>query len=233
MTEFSVVPVDHVDIAYAPWQWPFASEHRHEIDAHFAQLQRTTPELWNGRILMLRNYTIAGRVFQGWSFEASFADLLAWRDWGFPDKTVNNFFAMGALRGSDGGFILGEMGGHTANAGKIYFPAGTPDPDDVRGDTVDLSGSLVREVAEEIGLTPADFTAEPGWFTVLGSRIAHMKLLQAAVSAAELRERILGLLVRQPQPELTSVHIVRGPADLTPAMPAFMAAFLTHIWTRA
>ena len=96
-----------------------------------------------------------------------------------------NCFAMGALRGNDGGFVLGEMAPHTANAGKIYFPAGTPDPTDVTSGTVDLVGSVMREVFEETGLTSADFVPEPGWVTVLaGPRIAHMKVLTAPVPAA-------------------------------------------------
>ncbi len=50
---------------------------------------------------------------------------------------------MGAVRASDGAFLLGVMGAHTANAGKIYFPAGTPDPDAMSsGETVDLAGSV-------------------------------------------------------------------------------------------
>jgi 8-oxo-dGTP pyrophosphatase MutT (NUDIX family) len=140
---------------------------------------------------------------------------------------------MGALRGSDGAFVLGEMGAHTANAGKIYFAAGTPDPEDVRDETVDLTGSLMREMAEETGLTHADFTADSGWFTVLaGPRIAHMKLLQAAVPAVELRERILDFIAHEAQPELSGVHIVRGPADLSPAMSDVVPAFLRQIWKK-
>jgi 8-oxo-dGTP pyrophosphatase MutT (NUDIX family) len=231
MTNISVVPIDRLDAGISSWQWPFASERRREIDAHFSGLKKQKPELWNGRVLMLREFAIAGRVFRGSFFETDFASLLAWRDWDFPDPAVKNCFAMGALRGSDGGFILGEMGAQTANAGKIYFPAGTPEPGDVRGEAVDLAGSVEREVAEETGLTPADFVAEPGWFTVLaGPRIAQMKVLNAPAPAAELRNRILGFLAGQAQPELSAIHIVREPADLSPAMPAFMAAFLTYIW---
>jgi 8-oxo-dGTP pyrophosphatase MutT (NUDIX family) len=233
MTDFSVVPVDRLVVGHSPWEWPFAHARRREIEAHFAGLKRARPALWNGRVLMLRDFVVDGRVFRGRFFETDFASLLAWRDWDFPDPMVKNSFAMGALRGSDGGFILGQMGAHTANAGKLYFPAGTPDLDDVKGGSVDLLGSITREVEEETGLTPADFKLEPGWFTVLaGPRIAHMKLLHASAPADELRKRILRFLTTQKQPELSSIHIVREPADITEAMPPFMGAFLRHVWRR-
>ena len=231
MTSFSVLPVDRLEMGHSSWEWPFAHARRQEIDAHFAQLQRGKPELFNGHVLMLREFTIENRVFRGRTFETDFGSLLAWRDWDFPDPTVKNVYAMGALRGSDGGFILGEMAAHTANAGKIYFPAGTPDPGDISGGSVDLLGSVIREMEEETGLTPADFAAGAGWFTVLaGPRIAQMKLLQARAPAEELRERIVNFLATQEQPELTGIHIVRGPDDLKDAMPPFMATFLRHVW---
>ena len=231
MTDISVVPIDRLELTYAPWKWSFADERRDEIDTHFAALRRKTPELWNGRVLMLRAFAIADRVFGGSYFETDFASFLAWRDWDFPDPAVMNCFAMGALRGSDGGFVLGEMAPHTANAGKIYFPAGTPEPEDIVGDGVDLNGSLLREVAEETGLTPQDFVPEPGWFTVLaGPRIAQMKILNASMPAAELRARILAHLAQERQPELAAVHIAHGPADIDPAMPDFVAAFLVYLW---
>ena len=231
MTEPSVVAVDRLVLAYSPWEWPFAHEHRREIDRHFAKLQRAKPALYNGRVLMLRDYALDARVFRGRWFETDYASLLAWLDWGFPDRTVNNSFAMGALRGSDGGFLLGEMGAHTANAGEIYFPAGTPEPEDVNRGSVDLLGSIMREVAEETGLTPSDVRPQPGWLTVLaGPRVAQMKLLQTAVPAVQLRERIVGFLATQEQPELAAIHVVQGAADLTDAMPPFVTAFLRHVW---
>ena len=231
MTSFSVLPIDHLELGHSSWEWPFARARRREIDAHFAQLQRGKPELFNGRVLMLRDFTIEDRVFRGGTFETDFASLLAWRDWDFPDPAVKNVYAMGALRGSDGGFILGEMAPHTANAGKIYFAAGTPDPGDIRGDSVDLLGSVMREVEEETGLTPADFVADAGWLTVLaGPRIAQMKLLQAKAPAEELRQRIVRFLATQKQPELSEIHIAAGPDDLNDDMPPFMAAFLSHVW---
>ena len=80
--------------------------------------------MWNGRVLLGRNPVFAGERFSASYFETDFASFLAWRDWGFPDKDVFNGFGMGALRCADGAFVLGEMGQHTANAGRIYFPVG-------------------------------------------------------------------------------------------------------------
>jgi len=234
MTTISVVPIDRLVLGHSRWEWPFAHERRVEIDAHFAGLKRVKPALYNGRVLMMRDFAIEGRIFHGHWFDTDFASMLAWRDWDFPDPGVRNAFGMGALRGSDGAFVLGEMSAHTANAGKIYFPAGTPEPHDVSGGIVDLPGSIAREVQEETGLTPADYTPAAGWFTVLaGPRVAQMKLLQAAVPAAELCDRIRAFLAKQREPELADMHIVRGPADITGAMPPFMVAFLQHVWERA
>ena len=160
-------------------------------------------------------------------FETNFASFLAWRDWGFPDNGVFNGFGMGALRSSDGAFLLGEMGDHTANAGRIYFPAGTPDLDDVRQDTVDIAGSVAREVEEETGLTPADYRAAADWDCVVsGAAIAMIRILDVDLDGEALRERIEANLARQPQPELCRIHLVRERRDLTAAMPRFVTAFV-------
>jgi hypothetical protein len=155
---------------------------------------------------------------------------MAWRDWNFPDTSVRNCFAMGAIRSADGAYLLGVMGTHTANAGRIYFPAGVPDPSDVEGDVVDLAANVAREVAEETGLTSAHVTAEPGWSAVFtGARIALMQLLQAREAAVELRARILDHIAREAKPELTDIRIVRSRADFDPMMPTFVTAYLEHV----
>jgi hypothetical protein len=231
MSEIPVVRVDRLELSVTPRQWPFALARRAEIDEHFAWQRQARPALFNGRVLLLHDHAIAGNAFRGRFFETDFASFLAWRDWGFPDAAVKNCFAMGALRGSDGSYLLGVMGGHTANAGQIYFPSGTPEPADLVGGRLDLDSNLAREVAEETGLHTDDVEAEAGWYTVsAGPRIALMKVLQAHEPAAALRARILAYLAGERQPELADIRIVRGRADVEVMMPPFVTAFLSHMW---
>jgi 8-oxo-dGTP pyrophosphatase MutT (NUDIX family) len=225
------LPVVHrvtaLDLALRPAPWPFAEQRRADIDAHFALKQGEKPQLFNGRVLLARHPVFSADRFSADFFETDFASFLAWRDWGFPDASVFNGFGMGALRCSDGAFVMGEMGRHTANAGRIYFPSGTPDLDDIRGDAVDIAGSVAREVEEETGLAPADYRAGAEWECVVsGVAVAMIRVLDVDGSGDALRARIEANLARQHQPELAAIHLVRGRGDLTAAMPRFVTAFI-------
>jgi len=227
MNDIPIIPLSRLDLRYEPAPWPFAIERRGEIDVHFEKLRAEKPLIWNGEVLLLRRGEIADGVLSGAYLKTDFASFISWRDWGFPDKTVRNCFPMAALRSSDGAFLLGVMGAHTATAGQIYFPAGTPDPSDIDGDRVDLERGVIRELIEETGLGAADIAAESGWFaTPLGQRLALMKIVQAKESAARLRERIRAFLAAQGQPELSGIHVVRNTDDLRPNMPPYVATFL-------
>jgi 8-oxo-dGTP pyrophosphatase MutT (NUDIX family) len=221
-----------VDLLFEPGLWRFETERRAEIDAHFAKSRAQTPELWNGRLLLMSRWTVEGSVFRGAYFETDFASLLAWRDFGFPDATTFNCFGMAALRSADGAYLLGEMAPTTANAGRIYFPAGTPDLADIRDGKVDLAGNVMRELAEETGLTAADVDVSAGWVGLWhGQRIALMRQMQAREDAAVLRERMREHAARDPHQELSDIHIVRSLADVDAArMPPWIVAYFRHLW---
>jgi 8-oxo-dGTP pyrophosphatase MutT (NUDIX family) len=219
--------VTQLDLKCTRWTWPFAEERRADIDTHFAHEQAEKPQLWNGRVLLGRNPVFSPDRFSADYFEADFASFLAWRDWGFADSQVFNGFGMGALRGSDGVFVLGEMAAHTANAGRIYFPSGTPDLDDLKGGMIDLAGSVAREVEEETGLTAADYWAAEHWDCVVsGAAIAIIRILNVDMPGEALRAKIEANLAMHQSPELAAIHLVRGPCDFSPAMPRFVTAFI-------
>ncbi|MBH5389462.1 NUDIX hydrolase [Bradyrhizobium diversitatis] len=227
MTSPVIHRVTTLDLTVRSIVWPFAEERRAEIAAHFAEKQRERPKIWNGRVLLGCDAAFNGGHLTATYFETDFASFLAWRDWGFPDKAVFNGFGMGALRASDGAFIMGEMAPHTANAGRIYFPSGTPDLDDVRDGALDIPGSVVRELGEETGLTAADYRIEPGWHCVVtGPTIAMLQVINLDMPGDMARARIEANLARETEPELSAIHLVRGTSDLRPSMPRFVTAFV-------
>jgi hypothetical protein len=225
----SVAHVDRLELALEPKPWTFADARRADIDANFAALQREKPALWNGRVLMLHRYTMKDGVFSGSYLETDYASFAAWQKWGMPEAGVYDCFGAAAVMAADGAFLLGRMGVQTFHAGHIYFPCGTPDPDDIVGARVDLDVSVARELKEETGLDIAGFTAEPGWTTVIdGALIAQIKVLKSNQNAEALRKRMLDHLAREKQPELSDILIVRGPGDFDPAMRRFVTAFLAQ-----
>jgi 8-oxo-dGTP pyrophosphatase MutT (NUDIX family) len=228
-----IAALDRIDIPFEPWSWRFAAERRGEIDAYFAELRRKRSGVWNGRILLLRRYTVFDQTLQGACFEADYASFCAWRAWNFPDSNVYNVFAAAALQSADGAFLVGEMASSTANAGLITFPCGTPEPDDLDASgRLDLTANLDRELMEETGLPIAGMKPEPGW-TMVRDRcyLAFLKVVAAPETADVLRARIMRHLGGEQRPEFVDIRIVRSAADLQPAMPPFMTAFLRDFWS--
>lgn len=223
----SISHIDRLDLSFTPRPWDFAIERRSEIDRFFASLRRDKPAIWNGRVLLLHHEVVTGRIFRGEYLETDFASFAAWRHWGSPRANVYNCFSAAAVRTADGAFLVGVMGPHTLNAGKAYFPCGTPDPNDIVGDKVDLELSVGRELYEETGLHVTEFASEPGWTMVAdGPLIAQIKVLHSKEASAVLRKRVLTHLASEPNPELADIRVIRESGDLDPAMPRFVSAFL-------
>lgn len=223
--------VTRVAIRFEPRPWQAAEPHRAQIAEHFRQFRACHAGVWNGRILLSRDHALADGVLTGSCFESDYATYLAWRDGVFADDTVKNCFGMGIIEASDGAYVLGVMGRHTANAGMAYFPAGTLEPDDLVDGCVDYEGSVGREVQEETGLAPHEYTAAPGWYVVFaGLRIAMGKLLRARDTGGALRARMLDHLAREAEPELSDILVVRDETDLTVPVPPHVPVFLRYAW---
>ena len=231
MTAPNVSHVERVDLAYSQKPWLFAQARRADIDAHFAARQGRNPALWNGRVLIMQEIAVQAGVLRGAFSETDFASFLAWIDWGRPPAGAWDCFAAAAIVCADNGWLTGLMAPHTANAGQVYFPCGTPDPNDVAGNRVDFDKSLARELTEETGLRVDEFDGEPGWtMAVDGPLVALIKVLRSREVAADLRERVLSHLAREAQPELSDIPVVRGPADLDARMRPYVVEFFKHRW---
>jgi 8-oxo-dGTP pyrophosphatase MutT (NUDIX family) len=234
--EPNIQTVTRIDYVLEDHIWAFAENRAAEIDAYWNSLLEKKPRLFNGRIMMMSSYRIdeedQGPVLRGTGFETDFKVFQAWRDFGFPDQSVINCFAMAALRSADGAFMLGRMGPQTAAAGRLYFPAGTPDPSDLKLGRIDLDGSAIRELTEETGLTADDFTISPDWELVFdGPRLACMKPMQALARAEELAARCDAFLAQDKEPELTGLVPIFSETQFDAIhMPEFMCTYMRRMF---
>ncbi len=224
-----IAQVAQVHARCEPYEWLWPRENEAAVRANWAERTRDKPSMFNGRVLLVNEVTIADGCCDTTYFETDFADFLAWRDLGYPDPSITNGYAMGALQGSDGAFICGVMGGHTANAGRVYFPAGTPDPSDLRPDgTVDLSGSVLRELSEETDLPAESYRVAEGWTVVRQwPALAFFRFITCSEPAEVVARIIRANIARQDDPELSGAKVIRGPDDIDPRMmPLSVQSFL-------
>ena len=213
------------------YDWAFARDQAGAIADHWRIMVERRPRMFDGRVLLQQDWglvRVRGEVaLRAQWFETSYSAFTAWLDFGPAGSRVCNGFSMAALRAKDG-FVLAEMGAHTANAGRIYFPAGTPDLSDVAQGQVDLEASVLRELTEETGLSPEELSVDPDWVVVDAEPyLACMKVMRSPLSAAALAAEIERRIALQKDPELARMHVVRSLADLDPRrMHGFTLAFL-------
>jgi 8-oxo-dGTP pyrophosphatase MutT (NUDIX family) len=229
LSDGGIIPLKRIEARYEERPWRWAQDNRAAIEAHWQKLTASKPSLFNGRVLIASERCFERGVYRATYIPADYAAFLAWRDFGWPDKSVSNGFAMAALRSSDGAYVLGIMGAHTANPGAIYFPAGTPDLADVtpQGD-VDLAGSVLRELEEETGLGVDAVTTTDDWTAIIdGGRTALMREMRSPMTAEEIEARVGEFLIKQENPELAGLHVARSVADIDAArMPPFTQVYL-------
>ena len=229
----TIVQLSRVDAKVEPYDWAFARENAEMIASHWAKLRADKPAMFNGRVMLQHRSALRDGVLEAGYFEVDYAAFLTWRDVGHPGPVIRNGFAMAALRANDGAFLCGKMADHTANGGKVYFAAGTPDRGDALPDgTLDLAGSATRELGEETGLRAEELQVGEGWTALIEQgRIAFMREVRIDLPANEARALMLERMKDLEEEELSDIVIVR---DLTDAekhdMPPFMRRYLAHIF---
>ncbi|WP_161784981.1 NUDIX domain-containing protein [Hoeflea sp. BAL378] len=211
-----------VDAAEHPWR--FAEQAA--IEAHWAREQVERPFLFNGTILMHRGLRMEAGGIAGVSHRAPYAALLHWIRTQ-PDADVWHLFASAVMLSSDGAMMLIRMAAHTANAGKVYAPAGTLDESDIRDGAIDIEGSMRREVMEETGIDLAGAVGDSRLFCWrYGRRVALFRRFRLDQPAALLAARIADHAARDPGSEIEDVVVVRGSSDAGPSMPPHMQAMV-------
>ena len=164
---FELLTVERLHCVVADHDWAFDRLRADEIDAHWAQRKAANPALYDGPVLL------AHRVER--RAEADGSATLRRRIFPhalFPLPRLAGFRLSGRRACATASpcrrcarptapFCSARWGRIIPAPGAIYFPAGTPDPSDLRDGLVDLEDNLLRELREETGVAPQEVRLEP------------------------------------------------------------------------
>ena len=220
-------PVQRVTLQLTEGSWPFAAENQAEIAAHWQGMTTANPALFNGNLLLMVSGGLSNGLFSADLIEVDYASFITWRDWGWCDKSVHDCYGCAVLVSSDGALVMGRMGAHTVNGGKVYPPGGSLNREDLRaGGQVDLAASIARELHEETGLAASEAEADGFYMVSSDQRIAIGQVLRFNEDAEALAARIQQHISSEAQPELSEVIIMRHADDVDPRkMPPHARAF--------
>jgi 8-oxo-dGTP pyrophosphatase MutT (NUDIX family) len=209
-----VLSVSEIDVMLDPKPHPFERENEAAIARNWQLETSENPALFNGTVVLLSKLSYADRRLSGRCHAVTYATFLYWRR-NRLTAPAEHSFAHAVLVSSDGALIAVRMGQHTANAGRVYFAAGSFEPADFRDGMVDLHFNMAREVREETGLdisaVPRDeayhaYSSERGTVIFRGYYLAE--------SAEDIAARIRDFVASDSEPEIEGPVIIRNASDL-------------------
>ena len=211
-------------------RWPFEVRHAKAIAAHWKTAASNNPKLFNGRVFVLRNWSIEHDVLFGEAMPTAFAAYLYWRDTGFDGGDTAEAFASSIIVAADGGVLVAKAAAGTLNEEQYVSPGGLLDQRDVTEDgLIDIAGAAAREIAEEVGLGRLDLTRQPGFrMAMVEPYLALASMLHSPLSGAALVRRVADFLSNQAEPELEAPRIVRSRAELDDINPTRFTRLLSE-----
>ncbi|AWC23405.1 MULTISPECIES: hypothetical protein [Aminobacter] len=209
-----ILPVDVVDVRLDPEPHPFERDNAAAIVANWAEEKAARPALFDGTVVLLSELAYGDNRLTGRCHAIRYSTFMLWRKLK-PVTSAEHAFAHAMLISSDNALVAIRMGAHTANAGKVYFAAGSFEPEDFRDGLVDLDYNMAREVREETGLDLGTATREERCHALsVESGTAIVRCYRAAETADELAAQITRFVADDPDPEIEGPVVIRGMDDL-------------------
>ncbi len=193
--------------------WSFALDNHDVIATNWSSARAANPELYNGPVFVLENWSVDGGVFAGSAIRARFADYLYWRSQ--PAHGFSEAFASSAVRSRDGAVLLARARAGTLNGGRFVSPGGLIDERDVSSGHLDPERAAARELLEETGLDAAEMPRRPGFLLASDERYhAIASVFDSDLAGDALVARVSEFLANEPRPELEAPCLVRTIGDL-------------------
>lgn len=219
-----ILPVDVVDVRLDPEPHPFEIDNAAAIAANWATEQALRPAVFDGTVVLLSELAYRDNRLTGRCHAIRFSTFMLWRKLK-PVTSAEHAFAHAMLISSDNALVAIRMGAHTANAGKVYFAAGSFEPEDFSDGQVNLDYNMAREVREETGLDLGQASREERCYALSGdSGTVIVRCYRMAETADELAAQISRFVASETDPEIEGPVIIRGMHDLPEGLMPHMRA---------
>ena len=188
--ERTVFPVTYIDLRILEGEHPFHTEQKPAVQENWTKEVAANPALFDGRMILQHRLSVSEEGIVGEGYVIPFSTFMWWRKQ-VPRKEGFHLFAYAVLETRDGALVAIRMGEHTANAGQVYFAAGSFEEIDVVDGRCDIEGNMRREVLEETGLDLRVAAAGEGYFASQDQRVVTVfRLFRFDMTAQEMVERI-------------------------------------------
>jgi 8-oxo-dGTP pyrophosphatase MutT (NUDIX family) len=220
-----VVPVSGLDVRLDPAPHPFEIGHQLAIEENWRREREANPALFDGRLVLLSEVGYDDGRVVGRCHSVRYATLLYWRR--ARPQGAEHAYAHAALVSSDNALVAIRMGAHTANAGKVYFAAGSFEAVDFIDGVVDVEANMAREVREETGLDISGLPRDDEYqlFSRDGITVVF-KRYYIDQPAEQIAAKITDFVERETDPEIAGPVIIRGRDNLPDGVMPYMNAII-------
>lgn len=209
--EDEVFPLRGVEITVHEGEMPFLSAERQAISDNWREEVARNPALFDGKMLLNHGVSLEAGMLRTAAHIIPYSAFLWWRK-RQPRAGGVHIFAFPVIESADGALIAVRMGAHTANAGQVYFAAGSFDESDVVDGYCDIEGNMRREVMEETGLDlAADAVAAPVLHAChYGGSVALLQVYRFRENAEEIVRRVNRHIPLAEDQEISEVVVIRS-----------------------
>jgi 8-oxo-dGTP pyrophosphatase MutT (NUDIX family) len=221
-----ILPVDVIDVRLDSEPHPFEHGNADAIARNWDMEVAANPALFDGTVVLLSALNWRDGILSGRCHAVRFSTFLYWRK-NRDTPTAQHAFAHAVLVSGDNALVAVRMGGHTANAGRVYFAAGSFEPVDFHDGQVDVHFNMAREVGEETGIDLS--TAERGarhHVLATESGTVIFRRYRLAQTADEIARSVEAFVAAETEPEIDGPVVIRNAQDLPEGVMPHMKALV-------
>jgi 8-oxo-dGTP pyrophosphatase MutT (NUDIX family) len=226
LPENVAVQLSGVSLSVKEGPHPFEAENLDEINRNWSAELKEKPRLFDGQLTMFDAHDFTDGHLTARCHLVRFATFLYWRKVA-PVAGAEHFFAHAVPVTHDNSLIAIRMASHTANAGQVYFAAGSFDPNDFRSGLVDIEANMVREVMEETGLDLGAAKAETRYTALhFGGQTVLFRRYQFDMDTSTVSELVDRHLKNDRDPEIDGTVAIRNGCALPEGLTSYMPGII-------